>query len=345
MELELLIRPEYLNARNRLVNTRLWRSAATPRFEQMLSYIVPKTVQGMVHMRPLRARPSHVHAVGLGGKNDGDEPAVIVYVTRKLPESELSASEIVPKEVDGVRTDVVESPMARLAACTDLRRRRNRPLVGGVSVGRSGGPSGTLGTFVESTRAGDPVGALYLLSNSHVLFSGKGRIRGVGVVQPAVDDGDGDRVAVLERATSLGVGRLIGADAAIARVDLPGGVDNQICGIGAIAGATAPVKDMVVSKHGRTTGLTTGTIKAVGLAAEVLDEHDRRLRFMNVFRVEPNGAAPVARLGDSGSLVVRETDRVAVGLLYAADEAGRFYLAQPIDDVCKELEIALKLES
>jgi hypothetical protein len=329
MELELLIRPEYLNARNRLVNTRLWRSAATPRFEQMLSYIVPKTVQGMVHMRPLRARPSHVHAVGLGGKNDGDEPAVIVYVTRKLPESELSASEIVP----------------RLAACTDLRRRRNRPLVGGVSVGRSGGPSGTLGTFVESTRAGDPVGALYLLSNSHVLFSGKGRIRGVGVVQPAVDDGDGDRVAVLERATSLGVGRLIGADAAIARVDLPGGVDNQICGIGAIAGATAPVKDMVVSKHGRTTGLTTGTIKAVGLAAEVLDEHDRRLRFMNVFRVEPNGAAPVARLGDSGSLVVRETDRVAVGLLYAADEAGRFYLAQPIDDVCKELEIALKLES
>jgi hypothetical protein len=37
-----------------------------------------------------------------------DEPCLVVYVERKLPESELSRAEILPTEIDGVPVDVVE---------------------------------------------------------------------------------------------------------------------------------------------------------------------------------------------------------------------------------------------
>lgn len=334
----------YLDARDEIVRRNLWKRKATA-LENLFYTVAPRSIQGRVQMRTIQSTPSHVHAVGIGGKNGGDEPAVVVYVTRKLPEGEIPPDEMVPKTVNGVVTDVVESPMPQLAACTDNRRTRTRPLVGGISVGRSGGPSGTLGGFVRSTRPGDPADALYVLSNSHVLFSGSGRIAGVRIVQPAAGDGADDRIALLERATTLQPGKVLTADAAIARLDAPAGIVNEICGIGAIAAPVPPQKNMAVDKHGRTSGLTTGTVAAIGLSAEALDENGRRLQFSNVFRIEP--ATPrtaVARLGDSGSLVVRSMDHAAVGLLYAADPAGSFYLAQPIADVCAEMEIALKLD-
>jgi hypothetical protein len=37
-----------------------------------------------------------------------DEPCLVVYVERKLPESELRSNEILPTEIDGVALDVVE---------------------------------------------------------------------------------------------------------------------------------------------------------------------------------------------------------------------------------------------
>ena len=91
---------------------------------------------------------SRVHAIGVGTKNETDEPAVVVYVTRKLPMDVVPLTDRIPESMNGVRTDVVERPQARLAACTDRRRRQSRPLVGGISISREDGPSGTLGTFV-----------------------------------------------------------------------------------------------------------------------------------------------------------------------------------------------------
>lgn len=58
-----------------------------------------------------------VHAVGIGKKVTRgvrtDETVLAVFVTRKLPLEELSATAVVPAVFEGVKTDIVESPMPR----------------------------------------------------------------------------------------------------------------------------------------------------------------------------------------------------------------------------------------
>ena len=53
----------------------------------------------------LMSKPN-VTGVGIG-KRDG-KPVIKVFVTRKLPKSDLQASEIVPEKIAGYPTDVEE---------------------------------------------------------------------------------------------------------------------------------------------------------------------------------------------------------------------------------------------
>jgi len=43
-----------------------------------------------------------------GGKPTGEQ-SIVVYVSRKVPASELAADAVLPTEIDGVRVDVVEA--------------------------------------------------------------------------------------------------------------------------------------------------------------------------------------------------------------------------------------------
>src|SRR3954454_2021577 len=61
------------------------------------------------------------------------EPAVAVYVIRKATLNEVDGSAVVPREYDGVPTDVIES--GEFVASTG--RGRYRPASSGVSVGHS----------------------------------------------------------------------------------------------------------------------------------------------------------------------------------------------------------------
>jgi hypothetical protein len=65
----------------------------------------------------LRSLPG-VHAVGIGKKVIGgislDEIVITVFVTQKKPLAALKADQVVPAEIDGIRTDVVEMPLPRL---------------------------------------------------------------------------------------------------------------------------------------------------------------------------------------------------------------------------------------
>lgn len=64
-----------------------------------------------------------VHAVGIGPKTVGGErttePAIIVFLLKKRPLSELSPTEVVPAEIDGVKTDVVELGKPRILAAPE----------------------------------------------------------------------------------------------------------------------------------------------------------------------------------------------------------------------------------
>jgi hypothetical protein len=106
---------------------------------------------------------SGVHAVAVGPKRVNDrptgEPSVMVFVARKLPLSELAPGDVVPAEIDGVKTDVVEMAVPRLHAPTDTSR--PRPVLGGVATQAKGALEyGTLGCFALTQDAQPKVVAI-----------------------------------------------------------------------------------------------------------------------------------------------------------------------------------------
>lgn len=147
---------------------------------------------------------SNVVGVALGYKgdktSDSGELAVVVLVQQKLPLAALSASDIVPKTVDGVRTDVYEVGYLR---AFDTPRDRFRPLIpSGVSIGHYKITAGTLGTIVTDRKTGEKL----ILSNNHVLANSNDAQVGDPILQPGPTDGGqnpGDMVARLERFVRL----------------------------------------------------------------------------------------------------------------------------------------------
>ncbi len=93
-----------------------------------------------------------------------EEEVIRIYVSRKLDPSSLSLGDLIPAEIDGVPTDVVEiGEMKALDAHPRAHVTRTRPLVAGVSIGNWAITAGTLGWFFE-----DSAGRVALGSNAHV---------------------------------------------------------------------------------------------------------------------------------------------------------------------------------
>ncbi len=125
---------------------------------------VKRAVQG----RLLAIPGVHAVAVGpkiVGGKRTNDM-SIMVYLIKKKPLAELRPEEVIPVEIDGVKTDVIESGVFRLRADDNSRY---RPLVGGCMITPGGytpgvtmgnpaasvlgtglGGSGTLGCFAST---------------------------------------------------------------------------------------------------------------------------------------------------------------------------------------------------
>ena len=79
-----------------------------------------------------------------------------------------------------------------------------------------------------------------------------------------------------------------------------------------------------VEKIGRTTGITQGRVSAIELD-DVVVGYGPGLGDISLdsqIEVEGTGAGPFSRGGDSGSLVYRRADGVALGLLFAGSETG-----------------------
>jgi hypothetical protein len=156
-----------------------------------------------LHEADLLAKPNVVGvAVGFKeekGEKNGDL-ALIVLVEEKKPLAALSPDEVVPREVEGMRTDVYEIGYLR---ALQTGRDRFRPVVpGGVSMGHYKVTAGTLGTVVKDRVSGEP----FLLSNNHVFAHNNDAMVGDAILQPAAMDGGGDPadvVAKLERFLKL----------------------------------------------------------------------------------------------------------------------------------------------
>jgi hypothetical protein len=143
----------------------------------------------------LLAKPNVV-GVAVGRKNSTGELALVTLVEQKLPLAALSAEAVIPKQVDGVLTDVVEVGYLR---AYDSPRDRYRPTIpSGVSIGHFKITAGTLGTVVTDVNTGEKL----ILSNNHVLANSNMGVVGDPILQPGPTDGGvnpGDMVARLQR--------------------------------------------------------------------------------------------------------------------------------------------------
>lgn len=275
-------------------------------------------------------RPNAV-AVGVGYKISNGvqtgELAVIVSVTRKVPLDELSPSAVVPRTVDGVRTDVVET--GEIVAFQDPKQKM-RPARPGVSIGHYQITAGTFGCLVR--RAGE----VYILSNNHVLANSNNAQLGDPVWQPGRADGgtSADQIGTLAQFVPIAFNgqpapgngcsplSLImkpkvqnepgnnKVDCALARPTTADLVQPDILNIGVPVGAGTATLGTAVQKSGRTTGYTTDSIQQIDVTVNV------------------NYGGPIATFtgqllagamsqgGDSGSAVL-DMERRVVGLLFA----------------------------
>jgi len=281
----------------------------------------------------------NVVGVGTGhrikeGKDTG-EPCIMIFVSQKLDKMLLREYDIVPKEIKGLKTDVVETgdifagedSAAENAEVTlkeeigiEVLKQRIRPIMGGYSVGHYRITAGTIATCVYdiSPFPGIPR-RYYILSNNHVLANSNNARIGDPILQPGPYDGGAvpkDIIARLSRfvpirfktPTSTQINYV---DAAIAEGEFHN-LDREIYWIGYVQQVKSnPKVGDIVEKTGRTTNFTTGRIIALDSTVDVNYGGGRVARFARQI-VTTNMSAG----GDSGSLVC-DIKEGAVGLLFA----------------------------
>ena len=224
-----------------------------------------------------------------------------------------------------------------------------RPVVGGVSAAHPTVSTGTLGYFFRSTDPGDSKDDVMVLSTCHVFAASNRGSVGDHLLQCAPGDGGGaagTRFATLHRFVPLTTDRSTSnrIDVAVGRLNSGVPFDNRILEIGRVSGWRAAVVGESVIQYGHVSGLSRGRVSALNDSAHVSLDHRNPMNwipFSGVIRIEPvGGHERFARPGDSGALVVAETDGLALGVYFAGARDGSYGLACPMGPVMEELRLA-----
>lgn len=243
-----------------------------------------------------------------------------VFVKEKKAANLLKPEEMIPKEIEGLRTDV----FTYLPISLEEDISSYRPMWGGAQIAASGGGSGTMGCFVTDNLNSNYV---CILSNSHVLGTAAGFITGQpNAASAAYCCCDATGVATVVRGIigTVGGGAANIIDASIARVmgELPADTRNvyyanNILEIGPVFGSSAGVMmGDVVRKRGRTTELTVGTVQSTNTTVALTGGPTYT---SNQIDVAPTAAFPsFSARGDSGSALVNNRNQV-VGLHFAGN--------------------------
>lgn len=204
-----------------------------------------------------------VTAIDVGyARKDGnatDEVSVRVHVNQKLEPQLLDAKDFLPKELDGIRLDVIASRFEHHDGGggmynKDPRRCRPRDLLRpGVSIGDDR-EVGTIGMFVRDDQTDVPC----LLSAAHVIASRQFPDHTDPIHQPGKADGPGAIVGRVHRWHRF-------TDSAVALLADGTRYDNKPFGrTDAFNGVRLPVLGDILEKSGRTTGITQGRVEGVG---------------------------------------------------------------------------------
>ena len=90
-----------------------------------------------------------------------DVDCIRIYVSRKVPEKELKPFHVIPREIEGIPTDVVE--IGEVKALKADKTGKFRPVIFGISIGNYAITAGTNGWLFK-----DRKGRVFFGSNAHV---------------------------------------------------------------------------------------------------------------------------------------------------------------------------------
>jgi hypothetical protein len=277
-----------------------------------------------------------VYDVGVGfpivGKDmDFNCIAILVYVHQKKASASLPPSEQIPKSLEGIPVDVIESNPTQQPSLDDVIEGVYNPLLGGIQIGNGrlkGG--GTLGLIVKQKGNPNKVG----LTNYHVIKRKDG-MRGNPIIQPAFKEAN-DRFTIgkLHRWNKK-------LDCAVFELNdkRENIATNSIFNIaGKIKQLQNPYIGMRVTKSGATTKITHGIISSVssdGVKVRVVPNPDK-----------PASNNEITSAGDSGSVwVTDEPIPKAVALHWGGDKANNgnteFAMANNLREVFRCLDLEL----
>ena len=258
---------------------------------------------------------------------------VCFYVVTKLPTSKIPARYLVPPVLaakNGRATFTDVKAVGRLVPQADHLVKK-KPIESAFSVGHIKITAGSLGAIVKKGTK------RYLLSNSHVLAnSGKGK-PGDQILYPGPADGGvnpADWIATLSEAVPFTKGGAFvnEVDAALAEVrkERLAGVKYAVSKAKVPFGVAVPQRDMVVTKRGRTTGVTKGKIIDTDFRFALNYDGVGKIGFTRQVLCERYTDG-----GDSGSLVIDVETGKVVGLHFAGADGGSVF--NPIQSVIKAL--------
>ena len=234
----------------------------------------------------------------------------------------------IPDKIGTLRTERVATTGFH-AYAPPPRQTALTPVPCGVSVGHYRTSAGTPGCLVDT-----PAGRC-ILSNNHVLANANHAQLGDDIFQPGLHDDQPSnparRIAGLTDYEPIGFGAAVNyIDAAIAALDEPDSATPGIMSLGLHTNPPiAPFLNQSVAKHGRTTGLTFGTVVDISFDGNVTVDGSLAY-FENQIAIVGNFGLFSER-GDSGSLVLDNPGSHSVGLLFAGDKTHT--LANPIHAV------------
>ena len=266
--------------------------------------------------------------LGIKGIFEDQPEKINVYVVKLTTEIEAQ----IPKEIDGVEINIVE--IGEIVAFDIDRTIRTRPAVPGISIGNVDITAGTFGAVVIDNETGLKA----ILSNAHVFTTDvREATSSLEIVQPGIFDGGilpDDIIATLTKWIILNENRLNFVDCAIATPLNQEDIDEEIVGIGPINGVETPFVDMEITKSGRTSGVTNGTILDTNMLVSVNYRGQGLITFDDQILATSMGAP-----GDSGSLLMSADNHKAVGLLFAGSSDSTIFCK--IQNVINNLNISI----
>jgi hypothetical protein len=249
-----------------------------------------------------------------------NEPAIIVAVNKKRKSNELVNNELIPKQINGIRIDIIETnPIDQGDPYGKFDK-----LIGGISISNSRLRGlGTLGGIFYDKKTNKPVG----ITNWHVAKRLRGRV-GDRIVQPGGANANDNTIGTLtDWDKSYDCARIDLTARAIEIYSKQNHVKEDLKGLG------IPMVGMPIRKSGARTGLTYAVIQSI---------------FGTDINIVPNPQktpkdTEISMSGDSGSLWTSDdgSDLRAIALHWGGDLNSYMAYAIDINKVADLLNIKL----